>query len=188
MKAGITIFDGVAAGRGPEAARLLPQFAVLATIDWQLPPDDGEETILPDVVSALSSALAACGSVAFRYDEPLRGAKIYHPVPPRSITSRLLDIAGLGENLFGLVVATDPEVIAALFDYGWSYAMQSALVFDLEADPSPIFDALRRGLDWRGSPLPNGVRLLFGPGHDGDFAVVAASDPAWLARFRAVLA
>jgi len=178
MNAGITISDGVAAGRGPEAARLLPQFTVLATIDWPLPPDDGEETILPEVVTAVSSALAACGSVAFRYDEPLAGAKIYHPAPSCSITSRPLDIAGMGESLFGIVVATDPEVIAALFDYGWSYAMQSALVFDPEADPSPILDALRRGLDWRGSPLPSGVRLLFGPGHDGDFAVVAASDPA----------
>ena len=189
VMAGIEIADGVAANRGAEAARLLPLRAVRATVDWPLPPDDSEETILPDVVAALSRALAACGSVAFRYDEPLEGATIYHPPPKQSVKDRLLGLAGLGNELFGLAVALDPAVIGALFAYdGWSFAVQSALVFDPAADPSPILDALRLDLDWRGRTLPEGARLLFGPGHDGDFAVVAAADPVWLERFKAASA
>ncbi|MGO4871103.1 MAG: hypothetical protein ACLPGW_10915 [Roseiarcus sp.] len=188
MTAGIEIAEGVAADRGVEAARLKPRNAVCATVDWPLPPDDGEETILRGVVAALSRALAACGSVAFRHDGPLEGAKSYHPPPTRSVEDRLLDLAGLGEDSFGLVVATDPTAVAALFAYGgWSCAAQAALVFDPAADPAPILDALRRGLDWRRRTLPDGARLLFGPGHDGDFAVIAAADPAWLGRFKAAL-
>jgi hypothetical protein len=187
MKAGITISECNAVDRGGEAARLVPTHAVLAAMDWPLPPDDGEETILPGVVAALSQALAACGIVAFRCDEPLEGATLYDPAPPRSIVNRLLGFAGFGENSFGLVVATDPAVIAALFDHGWSDAWQAAIVFDPAADPSPVLQALRRRLDWRGWPLPDGARFLFGPGHDGDFAVVAASDPIWLTRFKSAL-
>jgi hypothetical protein len=187
MRADITINDRIAAARGAEAARLVPENTVWATIDWPLPPDDCEETILPGVVTALSQALAKCGSVAFRSNEPLDGAIIYHPAPPRSIKNRLLDLAGLGENLFGIIVATDPAVIAELFDEGWNYAMQAAIVFDPEADSLPIFNALRRGLDWRGQNLPDGARLLFGPGHDGVFAVIAASDPVWIVRFKRAL-
>ncbi len=187
MKASIEITDGVPP-RGTEAARLEPLRTVRATVDWPLPPEDSEDTVRPDVVSALSSALVACGKVAFRYDGPLAGAETSIPPAPRSIANRLLDIAGLGGNAFGVAVASDPAVAAALFAYGgWSYALQSVLVFDPEADPAPILDVLRQDLDWRGRALPDGVRLLFGPGHDGDFAVIAAIDPSWLERFKASL-
>jgi len=142
----------------------------------------------PDVVAAVSQALAACGKVAFRYDDPLEGAEIYDPPAKANLKTRLLDLAGLGEDSFGIVVASDPAVIAALFAYGgWSYAVQSALVFDPAADPAPILDALRQGLNWRQRPLPDSARLLFGPGHDGDFAVIAAPDTVWLTRFKAAL-
>ena len=41
---------------------------------------------------------------------------------PRSIKDWLLDVAGLGEDSFGIVTASDPVAIAALFAYGgWSY-------------------------------------------------------------------
>ena len=169
-------------------ARLEPLRTVRATVYWPLPPEDSEDTVRPDVVAALSSALAACGKVAFRYDGFLPGAEISIPPAPRSVANRLLDIAGLGGNAFGLAVASDPTVVAALFAYGgWSYALQSALVFNPDADTRPILDALRQDLDWRRRSLPQGVRLLFGPGHDGDFAVVAAADRSWLERFKAVL-
>jgi hypothetical protein len=188
MTAGIQIVEGVAVDRGVEAARLLPRNAVCATVDWPLPPDDKDGTILPDVVAALSQALAACGKVAFRYDDPLEGAEIYDPPAKATLKTRLLDLAGLGEDSLGLVVASDPAVIAAMFAYGgWSYGVQAALVFDPDADPLPILDALRQGLDWRQRPLPDNARLLLGPGHDGDFAVIAAADAVWLKRFEAAL-
>ena len=188
MKAGIEFVDGLGEGRGTEAARLVPLAAVYATVDWPLPADDSEESVRPDVVAALSRALAACGSVAFRHDTHLAGAVLHQPPPARSVMGRVLDLAGLGEDTFGLAVASDPAVICALFAYGgWSYAAQAALVFDSACDPAPMLAALRDGLDWRGRSLPQGARLLLGPGHDGDFAVVAASDIAWLERFKASL-
>ena len=188
MIAGIEIADGLGEGRGTEAARLVPRAAVYATVDWPLPADDSEESVRPDVVAALSHALAACGSVAFRHDTHLAGAVLHQPPPARSVMGRVLDVAGLGEDTFGLAVASDPAVVGALFAYGgWSYAAQAALVFDPACDPEPILAALRDGLDWRGRTLPQGARLLFGPGHDGDFAVVAASDTGWLEQFKAAL-
>jgi hypothetical protein len=188
MIAGIQIVEGVAVDRGVETARLLPRNAVCATVDWPLPPDDNDGTILPGIVAALSKALAACGKVAFRYDDPVEGAERFDPPAKATLKTRLLDLAGLGEDSFGLVVASDPAVIAAMFAYGgWSYAVQAALVFDPEANPLPILDALRQGLDWRQRPLPDGARLLFGPGHDGDFAVIAAANDVWLQRFKAAL-
>ena len=184
MKASIQITDGVPA-RGTEDARLEPLRTVRATVDWPLPPEDSEDTVPPDVVATLSRALAACGKVAFRYDEPLTGAEMSIPPAPRSAVNRFLNMAGLGRDSFGLV---EPTVVAALFAYGgWSYALQSVLVFDPDIDASPILDLLRQDLDWRGRTLPDGVRLLFGPGHDGDFAVIAATDQSWLDRFRAML-
>ena len=188
MRAGIEIVDGLSEGRGIEAARLVPRQAVCATVDWPLPADDSEELLRPDVIVALSRALAACGNVAFRHDSPMGGALLYEPPLSRSIKDRLLDIAGLGDDTFGLAVASDPDAIGALFAYGgWSYAVQAALVFDPATNPAPILQALREGLDWRRRPLPDGARLLFGPGHDGDFAVVGASNGIWIERFKAAL-
>ena len=40
MTAGITIAEGVSAGRGAEAARLLAKHAVWATVDWPLEQDE----------------------------------------------------------------------------------------------------------------------------------------------------
>lgn len=187
MKASIQITDGVLA-RGMEAARLEPLRTVRATVDWPLPPEDSEDTVRPDIVAALCRALAACGKVAFRCDEPLAGAETSIPPTPRSVVNRLLDIAGFGGDAFGLVVASEPTIVAALFAYGgWSYALQSVLVFDPDINASPILEAVRQEPDWRGRTLPDGVRLLFGPGHDGDFAVIAATDESWLERFKAML-
>ena len=179
--------QGLARGYGVEAARLQPQDTVCATLDWPLPPGDGEDAILPDVVTALSLALAACGRVAFRYDEPLKGADAFDPAPGRSILHRLLSFFNLGEYLFGIAVVSNADQVKALFECGWTFAVQSALVFDPAADPAPIIAALRGGLDWRGRTLPEGARLLFGPGHDGDFAVVAAANTLWLQRFNDAL-
>ena len=192
MTAGIVITDGVAANRGAEAARLCPEHTHCATLDWPLSPADSETTVPSDVVAALSRALAACGSVAFRSDEPPEGADTFYPAGHRSAAERLRNglrnLVGLGDAPFGLVVTTNPAAISALFAYGgWSYAAQAALVFDPAADAEPVLDALRLGLDWRRRLLPAGARLLFGPGHDGDFAVIAAANPEWLARFKAAL-
>ena len=188
MKAGIEIVDYQGEARGIEAARLISVHTVCAFVDRPLPADGSEETVDLDVVTALSLALAACGNVAFRYDNPLSGAAIFQPPPTRPIKDRLLDLAGLGDENFGLVVASEPSTIGALFAYGgWSYAAQCAVVFDPAADPAPVLHALRCGLDWRERKLPVGARLLFGPGHDGDFAIVAATDAAWLEHFKAAL-
>ena len=183
----IQVVDGVPP-RGVEASRLKPLRTVRATVDWPLPSENSEDRVRPEIVAALSRALAACGSVAFRYDDHLPGAAISIPRAPRSVVNRLLDVVGLGGHAFGLAVASDPGVVAALFAYGgWYFAVQVALVFDPEIDPAPILDLLRGDRSWRGRPLPDGVRLLFGPGHDGDFAVVAAADRAWLERFKSAL-
>ncbi len=159
----------------------------MATVDWPLDQGEGEGTISASVVYALSSALASCGYVAFRYDEPLDGAVLYLRPPSRTLVSWLRYKAGFGETLFGVVEAADHDVIAALFDFGWTYAMQAALVFEPNADRANIFNALRCGLNWRDRPIPAGARLLFGPGHDGGFAVVATSEPTWLKRFESAL-
>jgi hypothetical protein len=188
MKAGIQIVEGVSVDRGVQAARLAPRHAICATVDWPLPPDDSDGTMLPHVIAALSQALAACGKVAFWHDGPLAGAERYDPPARATLKTRLLGLAGLGDDSCGIAVASDPAVIAAMFAYGgWSFAMQAALVFDPEADPLPILGALRQGLDWRQRPLPAGARLLFGAGHDGDFAIMAAADDVWLKRFKAAL-
>ena len=157
-------------------------------MNWPLPPDDFEATVLPDVTTVLSHALAACGRVAFRCDDPPPGTEAVLPRP--SLLTRMLDgvlgCAGLRDGPFTIAVTSDPAAVAALFDYGgWSLGWQAALVFDPVADPSPVLGVLQRGLDWRQRDLPPGARLLFGSGHDGAFAVVAAPDAAWLARFKA---
>ena len=156
-------------------------------MDWPLPPDDFEDTVLPDVAQALSHALAACGRVAFRCDDPPPGTDTIppRPSPLTRVRDKVLGWAGLQDGPFTIAIASDPVAIAALFDYGgWSLGWQAALAFDPTADPAPIFGALQRGLDWQKRNLPPGARLLFGPGHDGAFAVVAAADATWLARFK----
>lgn len=184
----ITVTDDVPADCGAEAARLTPLQTVRAKVDWPLVAGDSEDGMRPEVVACLSRALAACGKVAFHCDQVLDGAEITIPIASRLITDRLLDLAGLGGKTVSVAIASDPIVIAALFTYGgWSYAAQSALVFDPDVDPMPIFNALRQGSNWRGRMLPKGVRLLFGPGHDGDFAVVAAVEQSWLERFKTAL-
>ncbi len=188
MKPGIKVVEWFGQGRGTEAARLVPRHTVCATVDWPLPPAESADAVRPDVIAALSCALATCGSVAFRHDTPVVGAVTHEPPPTRSIKDRLLDLAGLGDDTFGLAIAPDPAAVSALFAYGgWSYAAQAALVFDPAVDPTPILQALREGLDWRGRALPEGARLLFGPGHDGDFAVIAASNRLWIEKFEAAL-
>lgn len=185
----IDITDGVGTGRGIEAARLQPLDAVCATLDWPLSSDDdGDATIPPAVAAALGQALAACGLVAFRQDDKPYGALFYEPPLKTSIMDRLLDSVGLAPDHFGIVIVANPADIAGLFAYGgWSLAAQAALVLDPEADQVPIVAALRQGLDWRSRPLPPGARLLFGPGHDGDFAVIAAADGYELERFKRAL-
>lgn len=188
MKAGIEFVQIAATSRGAEAARICPLNAVSALLDWPLPPDDFDDAILPDAAVALSTALAACGRVAFRYDDPLAGAEMFLPPQKRSIIAWGLGLAGFGPDIFGIAVASEPAIVAALFAYGgWSHAIQAALVFDPAADPAPVLAGLRQGLDWRRRALPAGARLLFGPGHDGAFGVIAAADPVWLARFEAAL-
>ena len=184
MVASIEVTESVIAGRGAEAARLRPLHATCAIVDWPLPPDDSDVTVLPEIAAALGRALTACGTVAFRYDDPLDGVLSSRPAPTRTIRDWLLDQFGAGRERLRLVTASDPAVVAALFAYdGWGVTMQAALAFDPACDPAPILDALDRGLDWRGRALPLGARLLLGAGHDGAFAVIAATERVWLERF-----
>ena len=192
MSGPVTVTPGVPRERGIEAARLIPTHASCALIDWPIPPEDCETALLPETARTLARALAACGHVAFRADDPDPAFLHYQPPSP-SPGGRLLEevrgLFGAGTDRPGLAVAATPEGVARLFDFGgWSYAVQAAIVFDPAADPAPILAALGDSLDWRARPLSAPARLLFGPGHDGAFAVVAAADPTWIERFQAALA
>ena len=188
MRAGIVLTEALDPKRGVEAARLRPENTVIATIDWPLEPGDPENTVTSEVAAILSYALTSCGTVAFRYDEPLAFAATQSLPPPRTFGSEIRHSLGLDKTVFGIVTATDRAVVEALFGYGgWSYAMQAALVLDPAGNPAEALEALAQRLDWRGHGLPLSTRLLFGPGHDGDFAVVAASSRFWLNRFKDAL-
>ncbi len=188
----ITITLGVPRERGAEAARLMPIGAVCAIVDWPLAPDDCETTLMPELARRLVRALAACGHVAFRYDEPDTSFALYAPpLPPLGgrLVESVRNLLGSGSDHCGVAVTASAQGAERLFDYGgWSYAQQAALAFDPASDPTPIIAAVRADLDWRDRALPAAARLLFGPGHDGAFAVLAAADVEWLRRFEAALA
>ncbi len=76
---------------------------------------------------------------------------------------------------FGVLATGDETLARNVFAWdGWSVGMQAVLVHDPAADLVPIVQALQHGMDWRGRALPPGCRLLFGSGHDGGFALIAA--------------
>jgi hypothetical protein len=86
---------------------------------------------------------------------------------------------------FGVIATRDATVAPALFEWaGWDFGAQAVLVHGPEpGDATRAAAALRHGMDWRGTSLPAGTRLLFGGGHDGAFGLVAAADAAVLRRF-----
>jgi hypothetical protein len=178
-----------------EIERLIPTGSPWAFLEWPMPPEESGGPILKPTMDAICKALLASGSLAFRWDEdedPPPGEHRFFPPPPRPLLARMTGgILPLDhdDNAYGVLTTPDPQVAPALFEWsGWIWAGQAVLVFDpASADIDAVVETVRHGLDWsRRSWLP-GVRLLFGPGHDGDFAAVSAVDQVALDTFVADL-
>lgn len=188
---GVAFRPGLGSNDGVEAVRLMAEDSVGARLDWPLAAPDTERVAV-DIAMAVAAALVACGTVAFRADEPIAGARWAPPprIGPLARTARLVGRA-LGvpaPDRAGVVVSDSAAIAASLFDFaGWTAADQRALVFAPGSGETVIAAACDVD-DWRGLRLPPGVRLLLGPGHDGDFAGIAAADADWLERFRQALA
>lgn len=188
----ITIVRRSPAGMGHEVERLVAIGAVCAVVEWPAPPPESDEPLPAPAAEALCRTLLAIGRLAFRWDTMPGsvGEACFFPAPRRSPLERLADriVPKDGSVLFGVMTTADLAVASRLFSYGgWTEAVQAVLAYDPAAESGPIIEALQRGLDWRGRTLPAGARLLFGPGHDGAFALVAAADAATLNRFAALL-
>jgi hypothetical protein len=188
----ITIVRGYPGGMGHEVERLVAAGAACAVVAWPAPPPDSDDALPEPAAEVLCRALLAIGRLAFRWDampESLDKARFF-PAPRRSPLECLASWIMPSDDavLFGVMTTGDPAVASRLFTYGgWTAAVQAVLAYDPGADSGPIVAALQRGLDWRGRRLPAGARLLFGPGHDGAFGLVAAADAATLDRFAALL-
>ena len=175
---------------GREADRLVVRDAAVGVVDWPVPAnDDGD---FPAAVARqLVAALLVCGRLAFRWDaSPPPGESRPHPEPPRSILQIAKRAFGSPSALtFGVLETSDPAVALSLFDYGgWAQGSQAVLAFDPALqNTSSLVAALQGGIDWRKRTLPHGARLLFGPGHDGAFAVVAAAGLEQLDQFARAL-
>lgn len=174
--------------QGFEIERLMPSGTISALIEWPLPPGDSDETMTPLTAAVLCSALLRSGHIAFRWDDAASGmgGTFFPEPPPPSLKTRVMAslLHGSLPATFGVLVTDDEIVARNLFVWGgWSLGGQAALVYDPAADPAPIVDALQHGMDWSGRTLPPGCKLLFGSGHDGGVALVAASSVEVLNQF-----
>ncbi len=184
----VTLRRGSGRDDGVELGHLAARGGVLARLDWPLASPD-TEGIAADIAWAVAVALCACGRVAFRADAPNGDARW---LPPRHVGSVTRGVAAVGRALgvsapdrAGVLITESPAVAATLFDFaGWSAADQRVLVFAPDdAGENDIVAAVREVDDWHGRSLPAAARLLLGPGHDGDFAGIAAAETSWLDRF-----
>lgn len=179
-----------------EIERLIPAGAPWAYLDWPLPPPDHDGPITAPTIAMLCAALCASGRLAFRWDAdepPPAGECRFFPPRPRTVLADLAESVlhlGGGGGDHGVLTTGAPSVAAALFSWhGWVWGGQAVLVHDPAiADPDAVLAALRHGYDWRDRPWLSGVSLLFGPGHDGASAAVAAADAAALDLFLTNLA
>ncbi|MCB8883355.1 hypothetical protein ACELLULO517_24110 [Acidisoma cellulosilytica] len=190
MIADITVNREISSSLGEVGRTLLAPQAVWATIEWpQVIDDNDEEYIQPDVIQAVSEALASCGTVAFRHPGPVSGTLEFHPEPKSSVLDRIASIYKLEHSWScGVAVATDASVVSKLFEYpGWYWGMQRVLVFDPNIEPAPIIKALNGFTDWNTHPLPTGVRLFLGSADTPNLAVLGASKELWLNRFTSAL-
>ena len=174
----LTITRGTPSSMGFEIQRLRALGTTQALIEWPLPPDDGDEAISAPAAAVLCRVLLRSGHLAFRWDDgaPAAGGSFF-PEPSSSLVTRVM--ARLLHNdahaTFGVLVTGDETVARNVFTWGgWSVGMQAVLVHDPAADLAPIVQALQHGMDWWERTLPPGSRLVFGSGHDGGFALVAA--------------
>lgn len=166
----------------PEVQRLIPTGSDWAVIDWPLPPDELDTAILPPTAHAICTALLGCGTLALRWfqDEttPLGQHEII-AAPERTLIQRVASSLLTPGNLHQVDVLATTDILSAtaLFAWGgWTLGAQAALVFDPEiADLDAVAAQLRHGLDWRRQEWLPGVKLLFGSGHDGGCAVIAAN-------------
>ena len=141
--------------------------------------------------AALCRALLRSGHVAFRWEgsAPPAGATLY-PEPARPWVSAVLVrlLRSDASATFNVVTTGDESVARNIFEWGgWRVALQAVLAYDPAHDATRIVQAVQQGLDWQRRALPPGCRLLFGPGHDGGFAVVAGASLDLLDRFIADL-
>lgn len=183
----LTITRGAPSSRGLEIERLRALGTSQALVEWPTPPDDGDEAISPIAAAILCRALLRLGNVAFRWDEdgPVAGGTLF-PEPSASLVTRVAArlLHDDARATFGAMASGDEAVVRRVFAWdGWSVGMQAALVHDPAADLAPIVQALQHGMDWRRRTLPPGCRLLFGSGHDGGLALVAASGIGMLDTF-----
>lgn len=189
----ISVRPGIDADDGIEAMRLHAAGAVHACVEWSLPADEDDGPVPRDVAERIAAALCACGTVAFRADAPAGASDWYPPQKPAAVSrvsGTVARLIGLSAPLrSGVIVSNVPATVAGLFDFdGWTPCDQIVLAFDPETDHGAIVEAVRGVDDWSERALPAGARLLFGPGHDGAFAAVAATNAGWLDRFAIALA
>ena len=183
----LTITRGYPSSMGFEIERLRVLGTTQALIEWPLPPDDSDEAISPPAAAVLCRALLRSGRVVFRWDDgaPATGGTFF-PEPSSSLVTKVMArlLHDDAHATFGVLATGDETVARNVFAWdGWSVGMQAVLVHDPAADLAPIVQALQHGMDWRGRTLPPGCRLLFGSGHDGGFALVAASSLEMLDDF-----
>lgn len=183
----LTITRGSPSSRGFEIERLKALGTRQALVEWPSPPADGDETISSPAAAVLCRGLLRSGHVAFRWDDgdPAAGGTFF-PEPSSSLVTKVAArlLHDDARATFGAMASGVETVVRRVFAWGgWSVGVQAALVYDPAADLAPIVQALQHGLDWRGRTLPRGCRLLFGSGHDGGLALVAASSIGILDNF-----
>lgn len=183
----LTITRGYPPSMGFEIERLMAVGTTLALIEWPLPPDDSDEAISPPAAAVLCRALLRSGHVAFRWDDGATApGGTFFPEPSSSVVTKVMArlLHDDAHATFGVLATGDETVARNIFAWdGWSVGMQAVLVHDPAADLPSIVQALQHGMDWRKRTLLPGCWLLFGSGHDGGFALVAASSIERLDRF-----
>lgn len=190
----VQIIPGGPDGWGVELERLMPPGAICAVLRWAQPGVDSDDHLPPEAAAALCAGLLAAGDLAFRWHDGQpapAGARHVYREPAASVGERLLTASRLffpnnADTARFAVICTDAPIVARqMFAWnGWEFGQQVALAFEPGATAeAAAVQALARGLDWRRRNLPAGTRLLFGGGHDGAFALVAARDAATLRRF-----
>lgn len=154
-----------------------------ALLLWHIRPSPVDAGVPCEIAEIVARVLTALGQVAFRWSGqppwPPQEANTIH-APYRGLLQRACDWL-MTSWPTDVVVTRSASVAVHLFDHGWDYQGQVALVIDpKEGAVEPALVALQTLRDWRSFGLAPPVHALIAPSTDGDGVLLTATSSEML--------